>query len=327
MTTNFRVAAHSVYSSVWILAVAFPSLVFLSGSSCSLSAEEPSQNHQLIEALDAAVAASSPGIAFELIGRNTKTTEFDDAIVESEITDFRYQMDQKSEFLRWAFKRKTEDLSSENSLGNVLYFSAEVDGNTSTHLGGPGITEGKKVYQSFEEAIAQTQRPKPQFFGVMSFRFLGNPENLYDRFKLRMMDAATNVRVEESARSVEYRARYEESPSRFSVYRWQFSLPDYLPREYTVDQARNGDLNRIWTQRIFSEPTDGRLRPFHIFAETIAVRENDGEYEIGRRMYDAEFIWRKFDKSEESRIPLADIEDIQDFIDEGKQIVEHVDFE
>lgn len=136
------------------------------------------------------------------------------------------------------------------------------------------------------------------------------------------MAPTASIRVNSQQDSIQYVARFEESPPRFDVYTWQFRLPDYAPQSLTIDRKTSGELTRYWSQKVFYENTEENLRPFHISAETGVVRQTgNGGYDIGRLLLDGEFVWREIQSKGMDDTSFSDVVGIQKFLDEGQRIV------
>lgn len=294
-----------------------------SGNSINVAAVE------LVEVLRGAVIARKPPPTFELVGRNDTIVEFDSVIESSEVIDFRLQLDRQNELLRWAMKQKKETFfSSVNGKvrtddelpGQLTYAGVSIQGENLTSVTALRARSSKARFESFDKAMAAARIPTPAYFGLVSYRLFRDGEKELKRLESLIMDPETTVRVRPLPEGVRYVARNRVSEKRFTVYTWEFSLPNYLPQSLTVDQSTTGKATRIRSQRVFWETSSrGHRRPFRIAAETpIVKRKPEGGYEIGRKSVDLELVW--LEPEQINKMAFVSLIDIQKYLDIGAAI-------
>ncbi len=280
---------------------------------------------ELVDVLQAAMTISGGTSPLDVVCRTQLTDRFGDELVKAETVDFRLQIDIDNERVSWAGRSKKDDFTARDSngeSGTVEYWSFTIlKGRIIRYKVNEGSSSNLE-FESFEEALSKTLIPLPQFWCILPFGSSTDGVKQLDLITSQIIfHPLSKISVLETPSGIRYLVRKQTSEEKFDVYSWDFELPEYLPKNLTIDRAADGNPVRYWEQSVIWDRTNGTSVPSAITSDTLIVRPVGNLYETGNREAVSELGWISDEVSIQSgraSVMLSGIREIELFLDSGR---------
>ena len=291
----------------------------------------PRDNLFVIDAIKTGMLARDAMSPFDVYGETTVEREFEGQPRKvSEQTRFRLVFDRQNQIAVYAVETKPDSMAvlrGQDPTGteSVSYYRMIVDGTSLYESMPRGIP---RILSSFDQALAGTGIPRPAYWGVTQFPGHDAVPKELERFAIAAADAESKLTLT----GVEERMRVtllikEGHGALNGVRSWEYRLPEFRPTEMKIKRFSTGSPRSVLEQTIEWDTIQGHDAPVLIHSEFVAIeRIDDGgemKFKLGNGYKDTQLAWLSFAPklSTETRDKylVHTVEDIKEFIDEGKQ--------
>ena len=268
------------------------------------------ERSDLLDLIDASITAGTEFRPFDCIGTIDQITQFGDEIDRTISTRFRLALDPTQERAAWAAVQTLETAEEAEYLHHPQ-LPRKLTQSRFTLVSGSKLQSGRenRTYDSFEQALEQSDIPLPKFWGVLMFSEFRNP-NMTGQTWRPIILTADSVRVADTPRGVRYALRWTMQEGVQQQATWEFEQPSHQTVKHKQGSFVDGKFRVNHEQEVTYEEVQGHRVPTIITRSTGAFRPRDRKSqhlmftdpEEGKSHTDIEIHWlrvgRLLDESE-----------------------------